>query len=99
MLRSSSRRARDLIRLGALGLSDKEIATELGLSVRTVQDYFADLRYELGPFPRTALPGMALHLGLLTVEEVTAPAAKLLAKGDPCPSKGPTVEISRPPVP
>lgn len=78
MIGAHSKRGRDLIRLGALGLSDKEIATELGLSIRTIQDYFADLRHELGPFNRTALPGMALYLGLLTVGEIKAAAAKLL---------------------
>jgi hypothetical protein len=57
-----------------------EIATELKLSTHTIKQYFAHLRSHLGSFNRSALPGIALCLGVLTVEEVMAPAVKLLAK-------------------
>lgn len=79
MLSLRSPRMLSVIRLGALGLSDKEIATELDLSACTVKEYFSDLRFHLGSFNRTALPGIALCLGILTVRELKAPAEKLLA--------------------
>lgn len=73
----------DVVKLGALGLPDKEIAFRMGLSVETVKTQFARMRMRIGRFDRAMLPAIALLLGLVTIEEVTAGAYELLRSRRP----------------
>lgn len=75
-----TRRDLDLIRLGALGLSDKAIAGELGIGPRTVTFYFSKLRMRIGNFDRGMLPGIALLLGLVSIADVTRGALQFLQR-------------------
>ncbi len=54
-----------VLELSAGGLSDKQIATELGLSVRTVRDRFAELRQRTGARTRGELLACAAAAGLV----------------------------------
>lgn len=58
------RRDRDLLRLIAQGLTDKEIARELNLSPATVRTYNSDLYARLGISRRTQAVPIAEKLGL-----------------------------------
>lgn len=58
------RRDRDLLRLIARGLTDKEIARELNLSPATVRTYNSDLYARLGISRRTQAVPIAERLGL-----------------------------------
>lgn len=71
-------RMRDLVRMGALGYSDKQIAAELGLSINTVKVYFHKTRDRIGSFERTMLPGIAVLLGLVSIEEIIQVAQEFL---------------------
>lgn len=71
-------RQRDLLRWGALGMTDKAIATELKLSVNTVKQGLARLRGKIGPFERHMLPGLALLFGLVSIADVCKPGLLLL---------------------
>lgn len=59
-----NRRDRDLLRLLAQGLTDKEIARELNLSPATVRTYNSELYAKLGISRRTQAVPIAEHLGL-----------------------------------
>lgn len=59
-----TRRERDLLRLIAEGLTDKEIARELNLSPATVRTYNSDLYAKLGISRRTQAVPIADRLGL-----------------------------------
>lgn len=50
-----SDRERTVLLLASEGLTDKEIARNLGLSRRTIGTYWERMRVKLGPFPRTQL--------------------------------------------
>lgn len=54
-----------VLRLAASGMSDKQIATRLGLSIRTVQDRFAELRQRTGTRTRGELLAYAVATGLV----------------------------------
>ena len=71
-------RDKDLIRLGAMGLSNQEIAKELGLTEHSVKQYFVRLRLKLGGFHRNMLPGIGLLMGLVSVADVTRKSLKVL---------------------
>ena len=75
-----TRRDLDLIRLGALGLSDKGIAEELGIAPRTVTFYFSKLRMRLGNFERGQLAGLGLLLGLVSIADITREALQFLQR-------------------
>ena len=63
-----TRRERDLLRLIADGLTDKEIARELNLSPATVRTYNSDLYAKLGISRRTQAVPIADRLGLLSAD-------------------------------
>lgn len=54
-----------VLELAASGLSDKQIATKLGLSVRTVRDRFAALRQRTGTHTRSELLACAAAAALV----------------------------------
>ncbi len=56
-----SERETAVVRLLALGYTNKEIATQLGLSVKTVDTYKGRAMEKLGLFSRAALVRYALH--------------------------------------
>ena len=60
-----SEREADVVRLIAQGHSNKEIATQLDISVKTVETYKARALEKLGLHSRTDLVRYALHLGWL----------------------------------
>jgi DNA-binding NarL/FixJ family response regulator len=60
-----SERETDVVRLIALGYSNKEIATQLNLSVKTVETYKARAMEKLGLSSRVALVRYAMHQGWL----------------------------------
>lgn len=63
-----TRRERDLLRLIAEGLTDKEIARELNLSPATVRTYNSDLYAKLGISRRTQAVPVADRLGLTSAD-------------------------------
>lgn len=69
--------------MGALGPSDKQIATELGLSLNSVKLYLAKVRVKLGPFERAVLPGIGLLLNLVSVADITREGLVLLQERIP----------------
>lgn len=85
-------RERDLIRLGALGLSDKAIASELKLSANSVKVYLSTLRRKIGHFDRALLPGLGLLLGFVSIADVTRGALRLLQARCPDLQELPAVE-------
>ena len=58
-------RERDIVRLVALGHTNREIAEQLMLSVRTVETHRARIQKRLGLHTRTGLVRWALERGLL----------------------------------
>jgi two-component system, NarL family, response regulator NreC len=58
-------RERDIVRLVALGTTNREIAEQLVLSVRTVETHRARIRMRLGLATRARLVRWALDQGLL----------------------------------
>jgi pimeloyl-ACP methyl ester carboxylesterase/DNA-binding CsgD family transcriptional regulator len=60
-----SRREREVLKLVANGLSDREIAEQLILSPHTVHRHVANIRHKLGRGSRTAAVAEAARLGLL----------------------------------
>jgi pimeloyl-ACP methyl ester carboxylesterase/DNA-binding CsgD family transcriptional regulator len=60
-----SRREREVLRLVANGLSDREIAEQLIVSPHTVHRHVANIRHKLGRGSRTAAVAEAARLGLL----------------------------------
>ena len=59
-----------VLRLLALGLTNSQIASECGLSTRTVRGYLESLFSKFGVGNRTAAVSVGIHLGILTVEDV-----------------------------
>jgi DNA-binding NarL/FixJ family response regulator len=66
--RDLSKREADVARLLAYGYSNKEIATQLGLSVKTVDTYKARAMEKLGLHSRASIVRYALHSGWLDEE-------------------------------
>ena len=60
-----SRREREVLKLVAHGLNDREIAQQLILSPHTVHRHVANIRHKLGRGSRTAAVAEAARLGLL----------------------------------
>lgn len=60
-----SRREREVLKLVAHGLNDREIAEQLVLSPHTVHRHVANIRHKLGRGSRTAAVAEAARLGLL----------------------------------
>jgi pimeloyl-ACP methyl ester carboxylesterase len=60
-----SRREREVLKLVANGLSDREIADQLIVSPHTVHRHVANIRHKLGRGSRTAAVAEAARLGLL----------------------------------
>lgn len=58
-------RQAQVLRLAANGLTDKQIATRLAISVRTVQDRFTELRRRTGTRTRGELLAYAVAAGLV----------------------------------
>jgi len=64
-----SEREMDFLKLMAKGLSNKEIANNLGLSIRTVQGYLRQIFKKLGVSSRTEAVVYALKEGWVTLDE------------------------------
>lgn len=77
-MKKLSRRDKDIIRLAALGNSDKQIASQLGIATNTVKQYFRLCRQKVGNFDRLMLPGIALLLRLASIADICGPALSLL---------------------
>lgn len=73
-------RESQIVRMGALGLNDQEIANRLGISKSTVSVYLYKLRLKIGSFEREMMPGIGILLGLVTVAEITGEAMEFLEK-------------------
>jgi DNA adenine methylase len=64
-----SPRQREVLTLGFQGLRSKEIATRLGLSVRTVEHHFTEAAVGLNASGRSQAIAIAVDLGLITKSE------------------------------
>ncbi|MEJ2739861.1 MAG: response regulator transcription factor, partial [Dehalococcoidia bacterium] len=60
----------ELLKLLAKGLSNKDIAIRLHLSLRTVKSYLADLFSKIGVASRTEAVILSLRKGILTIEDL-----------------------------
>jgi NarL family two-component system response regulator LiaR len=63
-----------LLKLMTRGLTNKEIAGELGLSIRTVQGHVAQIFNKIGVSSRTEAVVRALQKGYITLEDMPQPA-------------------------
>lgn len=66
-----STREMEVLRLVARGLSNKEIARELGISLRTAQNHIANIFHKLELNDRVSAAVYAVQQGLATPEEVS----------------------------
>jgi DNA-binding NarL/FixJ family response regulator len=60
----------ELLKLVAQGMSNKEIATELSISVRTVQAHLVNIFNKLGVSTRTEAVIRAIKEGWVTIEDL-----------------------------
>lgn len=67
-----SERELEVLRLAAKGMSNKEIAAELALSVRTVQSHLGNIFDKLGVSSRTEAVLRALKEGWISLENVSS---------------------------
>ena len=67
-----SERELEVLRLAAKGMSNKEIASELALSVRTVQSHLGNIFDKLGVSSRTEAVLRALKEGWISLDNVSA---------------------------
>jgi DNA-binding NarL/FixJ family response regulator len=65
-----SARELEILKLAANGLSNKDIALKLNVSVRTVKGYLADVFSKLGVGSRTEAVMTGLRIGLLTMDDI-----------------------------
>lgn len=65
-----SSRELEVLNLAAKGIPNKDIATKLGLSLRTVKGYLADLFLKLNVASRTEAVIVGLRRGLLTLDDL-----------------------------
>jgi NarL family two-component system response regulator LiaR len=65
-----STRELEVLSLAARGISNKDIAIKLGLSLRTVKGYLADLFLKLNVASRTEAVIVGLRRGLLTLNDL-----------------------------
>ena len=63
-------RETEILRLAAMGISNKDIALRLGLSLRTVKGYLADLFLKLNVASRTEAVVVGLRKGILTLDDL-----------------------------
>jgi len=63
-------RETEILRLAAKGISNKDIAFRLGLSLRTVKGYLADLFLKLNVASRTEAVVVGLRKGILTLDDL-----------------------------
>lgn len=61
-------RQREVLQLIAQGLTSKEIARELGVSIKTVNTHRTDIMEQLGVHDIAGLVRFAIHVGLVTTE-------------------------------
>lgn len=59
----------EVLKLAAAGMSNKEIASELKLNLRTVKGHFADIFAKMGVGSRTEAVTAGLRAGLLTIDD------------------------------
>ncbi len=64
-----SQREREVLYLVAQGLSNKEIAHQMGLSIRTVHSHLASVFTKLKVSSRTQAVLLAMHQGMLSLQE------------------------------
>jgi DNA-binding NarL/FixJ family response regulator len=69
-----SPREREVLGLVANGHSSREIATQLGLSIRTIENHRSNIMHALGARNTADLTREALRLGLVTIGRRSAPA-------------------------
>ena len=60
----------EVVKLAARGMSNKAIAEELGLSLRTVKGYLADVFTKLNVGSRTEAVIVGLRIGFLSVDDI-----------------------------
>ncbi len=77
---SLSDREKRIIRLVAIGYSDKQIATETGIAHNTAKRYIICLRQILGGIPRFMFPGLGLLLGIISISDLTTPVLEFIDK-------------------
>jgi two-component system, NarL family, response regulator LiaR len=65
-----SAREMEILKLAASGLSNKDIALRMNVSVRTVKGYLADVFSKLGVGSRTEAVMTGLRIGLLTMDDI-----------------------------
>lgn len=65
-----SARELEVLNLAARGISNRDIAQRLGLSLRTVKGYLADLFLKLNVASRTEAVVLGLRQGILTLEDL-----------------------------
>jgi DNA-binding CsgD family transcriptional regulator len=65
-----TRRQEQVVDLAANGMSDKEMARQLGISVRTVEDHFSRARQRWGAATRAELIAMAVASGTIVPARV-----------------------------
>lgn len=75
-----TRRQRAVLEAAVKGLTDKEIAVSLGLSVRTIQDRFAELRLRTGIRTRGQLLAHATAAGLVQPDVRQEPMSLTIGK-------------------
>ncbi|MCL0066083.1 response regulator transcription factor [Dehalococcoidia bacterium] len=63
-------REMEILRLAAMGISNKDIALRLGLSLRTVKGYLADLFLKLNVASRTEAVIVGLRKGIVTLDDL-----------------------------
>jgi DNA-binding NarL/FixJ family response regulator len=71
-----SEREEEVLRLLAWGYSNKEIAAELGISIKTVETYKVRIGEKLGLHSRTEMVQYALRQGWLSDDESAQPLAR-----------------------
>ncbi len=67
-----SSREREVLKLAAIGLSGKEIASRLYISERTVQTHLASIYDKLGAKNKTEAMLLAIKYGMVTLDELIA---------------------------
>lgn len=70
-------RQREILRLIAEGMTSKEIALKLGVSVKTVKTHRSDMMSQLGIHDIAGLVRFAVQVGLVSVESGTPPRIKV----------------------
>lgn len=63
-------REAEIIKLVATGKSNKQIACELSVAVKTVKFHVSNMLSKLGLYNRVELMGWALHHGAVSLEEL-----------------------------